>query len=316
MRVAAATLAEPLLLDDIAAAAWLPVRLPRGHKRSNGWLVCVAGSLDYAGAALLCAMAAARAGAGLVVLAVPASLQALFAGRVAEAVTLGLPETDGEVDVEAALAAISGREPTALLVGPGLRASAANDRLVRRLLAGDGAPEDVPMVVDAGALNMLAAGADWWPRAARRLVLTPHPGEFARLTGSPLSDDDDERAERAQGAAGRFGQVVVLKGANTVIADADGRVARAPFVNAALSTAGTGDVLAGTIGALLAQGVAPFEAACAGVYLHGTAAARVSERLGDSGLIASDLPLEVAHVRHRLARLRERPAGKVGFTRR
>ena len=111
--------------------------------------------------------------------------------------------------------------------------------------------------------------------------------------------------------------MVVLKGADTVIAAPDGRVARSPFVNPALATAGTGDVLAGTIGALLAQGVARFEAACAGVYLHGAAAAKISERLGDSGLLAGDLPIEIAYARHRLARLRDGPGrGKVGFTRR
>jgi hydroxyethylthiazole kinase-like uncharacterized protein yjeF len=147
--------------------------------------------------------------------------------------------------------------------------------------------------------------------------VTPHPGEFARLTGSEVADDDGERAVAARAAAARFGQVVVLKGAGTVVAAPDGRVARAPFVNPALSTAGTGDVLAGTIGALLAQVVAPFEAAALAVYLHGAAAGRIRERLGDAGMLASDLPLEIAHVRHRLTQLRDRPGlGKVGFSRR
>ena len=154
-------------------------------------------------------------------------------------------------------------------------------------------------------------------QTVRRAVLTPHPGEFARLTGASVADDDGERAARALEAAEQFGQVVVLKGAGTVIAAPDGRLARAPFVNAALASAGTGDVLAGTVAALLAQGVAPFEAACGGVYLHGSAAARISDRLGVSGLLASDLPLEIAYARHRLARLRDRPgSGRVGFTRR
>jgi NAD(P)H-hydrate epimerase len=111
--------------------------------------------------------------------------------------------------------------------------------------------------------------------------------------------------------------VVALKGAETVIAAPDGRVARSPFVNPALAAAGTGDVLAGTIGALLAQGLSAFEAACTGVFLHGSAAAKISERLGDAGLLASDLPLEIAFTRNRLARLRGKPgSGKVGFTRR
>jgi NAD(P)H-hydrate epimerase len=173
------------------------------------------------------------------------------------------------------------------------------------------------MVVDGGGLNLLAQVDDWWLSARRACVLTPHPGEFARLTGAPVADSDEVRLERCVQAAQRFGQVVVLKGAETVIAAPDGRVARSPFVNPALASAGTGDVLAGTIGALLAQGVAPFEAACTAVHLHGAAAAKISERLGDAGLLASDLPLEIAHARHRLSRLRDRPgSGKVGFTRR
>jgi NAD(P)H-hydrate epimerase len=136
---------------------------------------------------------------------------------------------------------------------------------------------------------------------SRKCVLTPHPGEFERLTGSPVSTSDQERRERCQAAARRFGQVVVLKGAHTVIAAPDERVAVASFEVAALATAGTGDVLAGLIGALLAQGVQPFEAACLGVYLHGRAGERLSWRLGDAGLVASDLPFEVALARHELS---------------
>jgi ADP-dependent NAD(P)H-hydrate dehydratase / NAD(P)H-hydrate epimerase len=113
---------------------------------------------------------------------------------------------------------------------------------------------------------------------------------------------DDARAERAREAAERFGQVLVLKGARTVVAGADGRLAVAPFANPALATAGTGDVLAGAVAALLAQGLAPFEAACLGVYLHGMAGERVRERLGDAGLVASDLPLELALARRELHR--------------
>jgi hydroxyethylthiazole kinase-like uncharacterized protein yjeF len=306
-----------MLLDEAAVAPWLPVRAPRGHKASNGYLTCVCGSLDYAGAAQLSTLAAARAGAGMAILAVPASLQPLFAGRVAEVITLGLAEADGQIVVEQALEQLALRRPAAMLFGPGLPERPDYARLLQRILAGDGAAEPAPVVVDASGLNMLAAAGEWWRRALRRCVLTPHPGEFARLTGRPVADRDDVRERRAREAAAHFGQVVVLKGAGTVIAEPDGRLALSGFVNPALATAGTGDVLAGTIGGLLAQGVAPFEAACLGVYLHGAAAARVSERLGDAGLLASDLPLEIAVARQRLSRLRdERAAGRVEFTRR
>jgi NAD(P)H-hydrate epimerase len=293
-----------MLLDDEACAALLPARQPRAHKGSHGTLLCLAGSLDYAGAALLTALAAARAGTGLVVLAVPASLQPVVAGRVPEVVTLGLPEEGGDIADGPARAAIGGRAAAALVIGPGVRESEGYRRLVRSLVEGSGPPA----VLDGGALNLLARDAGWMTTAGRdRFVLTPHPGEFGRLTGRPVSDEDDERTERCARAAAELGQVVVLKGARTVICAPDGRAAVAPFENPALATAGTGDVLAGTIGGLLAQGVAPFGAACLGVYLHGAAGERVRARLGDAGLLASDLPLEVAHARHRLAQLRDRP---------
>jgi NAD(P)H-hydrate epimerase len=311
--------AEPLLLDDAIVAPWLPARDPRGHKGSNGTLICVCGSLDYAGAGLLSASAAARAGTGLVALAVPRALQPLFAGRVPEVITIGMAEAaEGEekgtdIDAQAAGHAFKLKDPDALVFGSGIRESDGYRELLLGLLKRQGPP----MVVDGGGLNLLAQTADWWTHVSRELVLTPHPGEFARLTGSQVPDSEEVRLERAVQAAKRFGQVVVLKGAETVIAAPDGRVARSPFVNPALATAGTGDVLAGTIAALLAQGVAVFEAACAGVFLHGSAAAKISERLGDAGLLASDLPLEIAFGRNRLSRLRDKPgSGRVGFTRR
>jgi NAD(P)H-hydrate epimerase len=152
----------------------------------------------------------------------------------------------------------------------------------------------------------------------RAAVLTPHAGEFARLRagsgGEPSGDgdllnDDEARARAAAEAAGAWGKVVVLKGARTVIAAPDGAVSVAPFENPALASGGTGDVLAGVIGALLAQGVRPFDAARIGVYLHGLAGDAVRERLGDAGLLASDLPEEIARARKRLVDLASR--GKV-----
>lgn len=293
-------LLAPAVLDESICAQLLPARGPRSHKGSHGSLTCVCGSLDFAGAGLLVASAAARVGTGLVMLAVPASIQPVFAGRVPEVVTLGLPEDGGDVVAGSARDAIGRSAPDALVIGSGLRESAGNRRLVLELVRGEGPPA----VLDGGALNLLSTEAGWSARAAAgRFVLTPHPGEFARLTGSEVSDDDAERARRCAAAARELRQTVVLKGARTVIADAHGRQAVAPFENPALATAGTGDVLAGTIGGLLAQGLTPFDAARLGVYLHGAAGERVRARLGDSGLLASDLPLEIALVRSRLASL-------------
>ena len=291
-----------MALDAATCAALLPKRPADGHKGSFGTLLCVCGSLDYAGAALLCGLGAARAGAGLVVLAVPAALQPVIAGRVPELVTVALPEQPAGrgADSLEATALIESKTPDALVIGCGMAESEGNRELVLRLLAANGAPA----VLDGGALNLLARSGRWWAANKRDCVLTPHPGEFARIMGTPAGATDDARTASATAAAQRFGQVVVLKGAHTVIATPDGKVATAPFANAALATAGSGDVLAGTIGALMAQRLAPFDAARLGVWLHGRAGERVSERLGDSGLIASDLPYEIAAARHELAAAR------------
>jgi NAD(P)H-hydrate epimerase len=312
-------------LDDRSAARLLPARPARGHKGTFGKLLVLAGSLDYAGAALLVCQAAGRAGAGLVTLAVPESLQPLFAAKVVEATTMPLAEDDvEEVDPEPALARILDHDHDALVIGPGLRPSLAIGELVRGILGPAGGDDACPAVVDAEALRTLAAEDGWWEGVRRPSVLTPHTGEFARLRAasgiSPGADgdlnaDDAARADAALDAATTWGHVVVLKGARTVIAAPDGSAAVAPFENPGLATGGTGDVLAGTIGALLAQGLAPYAAARLGVHLHGMAGDAVRGRVGDAGILAGDLPLEVALARRRLAADAERRASgsRVGF---
>lgn len=314
-----------LRLDDESMARLLPERRKRGHKGTFGKLLVIAGSLDYAGAALLVCRAAGRAGAGLVTLAVPESLQPLFAAKVVEATTMALPEDDvEEVDPEPALAKILDHDHDALVVGPGLRPALATADLLHLILT---VPEDsagAPAVLDAEALRTLAAVDTWWTLVTRPCVLTPHAGEFARLrAGSEhdpdadgdLNEDDGARVRSAAAAAVEWGQVVVLKGANTVIAAPDGSVSVAPFENPALASGGTGDVLAGTIGALLAQGLAPYDAARLGVYLHGLAGDAVRERIGDAGLLASDLTEALPLGRRRLASIAERLAAgrRLGF---
>jgi ADP-dependent NAD(P)H-hydrate dehydratase / NAD(P)H-hydrate epimerase len=311
-------------LDEDVAASLLPERSPRGHKGSFGKLLVVAGSLDYAGAALLVCRSAGRCGVGLVTLAVPESLQPLFAAKVIEATTMGLPEDDvEEVDPEPSLARILDHEHDALVVGPGLRPGLATAELVRQLFVPP-AEQPPPILLDAEALRSLATLDGWWAGERRPAVLTPHAGEFARLragsgvdpeTDGDLIDDDNARVAAARDAAAAWSQVVVLKGARTVIANPDGEVAVATFENPALATGGTGDVLAGAIGALLAQGLAPFAAARLGVYLHGAAGDMGRERYGDAGLLASDLPEALAVSRRRLAGLAERRNGtkRLGF---
>ncbi len=335
----AAAVPGAAILDDDVAAGLLPKRPERGHKGSFGKVLVVAGSLDYAGAALLVCAAAARAGAGLITLAVPESLQPLFAAKVVEATTLGLPEDDvEELEPEEALSRVLDHEHDALVVGPGLRPGLATRQFIADLLAAtddsvtrtsDGGaeptePTPAPIVLDAEALRGLASTDSWWDGVRRSAVLTPHVGEFARLRAGSgrdpaadgdLVDDDAARAAAAAAAAAEWGQVVVLKGARTVIASPDGAVSVAGFVNPAMATGGTGDVLAGTIGSLLAQGLSAYDAARLGVHLHGTAGESVRDRLGDSGLLASDLPIEIAYARRRLASLAERLRGerRLGF---
>ena len=302
-------------LDDELASFLIPARPVRGHKGTFGKLLVIAGSLDYAGAALLVCRAAGRVGVGLVTLAVPESLQPLFAAKVVEATTMGLPEDDvEEIDPEPALARILDHEHDAIVIGPGLRPGLATTELVRQLIAAP-SPGSPPLVLDAEALRSLATMDDWWVGQQRAAVLTPHAGEFARLRAGSgldaaadgdLGDDDDARVAATRDASRIWHQVVVLKGARTVIAAADGEVAVAPFENPALATGGTGDVLAGAVGALLAQGLAPFAAARLGVYLHGSAGDAARERLGDAGVLASDLPDEMARARRRLTAIAER----------
>jgi ADP-dependent NAD(P)H-hydrate dehydratase / NAD(P)H-hydrate epimerase len=311
-------------LDDDLVGALLPARPERGHKGSFGKLLVIAGSLDYAGAALLVCRAAGRTGVGLVTLAIPGSLQPLFAAKVVEATTMALPEDDPEeVDPEPALARILDHEHDAIVIGPGLRPGLSTVELVRDLVTTDG-PDDAPVVLDAEALRSLATMDAWWDHITRKAVLTPHVGEFARLragagrepgSDGDLDGDDAARVIAARDAATTWKQVVVLKGAATVIAAPDGSVAIAPFENPALATGGTGDVLAGAIGSLLAQGLAPFDAARLGVYLHGLSGDAVRERFGDAGLLASDLPDGLAIARKRLAAAAERRTarGRLGF---
>ena len=232
---------------------------------------------------------------------------------------MALPEDDvEEVDPEPAMARILDHEHDAIVVGPGLRPGLATTELVRSLLPIAGETDAAPLVLDAEALRSMATMDGWWTGERRPAVLTPHAGEFARLragsSDQPVDDgdlegDDAARLAAALDAAATWGSVVVLKGARTIIAAPDGSAAIAPFENPALATGGTGDVLAGAIGALLAQGLDPFAAARAGVYLHGMAGDTGRDRFGDAGMLASDLP-DGAGARAQAAGGRDRAADR------
>jgi len=285
--------AERAVPLDLLGTPWVRERLPARPKAANkgtfGRVLVVAGSRSYVGAARLAAEGCYRVGAGLVTIACPASVQPLLAAAIAEATWLPLEDDDGALAAEAAATVIDAlRSYDVLLLGPGLSQAEGVRDAVGHIIAS--VPGDVrACVVDADALNCLSQQAGWQEMLRRPSVLTPHPGEMARLLGSTVAAVQDDRLNTAMGAAARWGQTVVLKGAHTVVASPDGRGAVSPHANPLLASAGTGDVLAGAIAGLLAQGVAPFDAAGCGVYLHGLAAEEAGEELGDRGLLAGDL---------------------------
>jgi hydroxyethylthiazole kinase-like uncharacterized protein yjeF len=258
------------------------------HKGQRGHLLVLAGSTGKTGAAALACLGALRAGAGLVTLGIPKSLNPVLEGKLTEAMTCPLPETKaGTLALEAEkqiLDLLGGK--TALALGPGLSTHEETVRLVRRLVA----QCPVPMVVDADGLNALSGDLTPLRSCRDRVILTPHPGEMARLTGIASSDIQADRV----GVAGRFAQDhgchLVLKGARSLVARPDGRIHVNPTGNPALASGGSGDVLTGLVGAFLARGMPPEKAAMSGVYLHGLAADFLAEGMGEAGILAGDLP--------------------------
>ena len=279
------------LMTAVSAARLAPPRPLAAHKGSFGRALIVAGSPNYVGAARLAALAATRVGAGLVTLAIPAALQPSIAAGATEPTFIPLPESSpGYADPDRAVALLLDAmgDYDSLLVGCGLGQDQRTRDLLERLLL-RGAPLP-PTVVDADALNFLASrGGDWSDSFTQGAVLTPHPGEMSRLTGETSSRLQADRVASATNAAQSWGKVVALKGAFTVAAAPDGRATLSPFANPGLASAGTGDVLAGAIAGLLAQGVGLFDAATLGVYLHGATGERVRAELGDAGMVATDL---------------------------
>ena len=256
------------MLRPEGAAALLPARPLEGHKGRFGHVLVVGGGEGKAGAAALSAHGALRSGAGLVTVASPRSVYAILAIKLTEAMTLPLADEGRGVLLETALADLlrEARARDVLVVGPGLGRDPSTERAVHGLLA----QLERPAVVDADALNAFEGRAEALRGPAPR-VLTPHPGEAARLLGSATSEVQADRAAAARELARRTHACVVLKGARSAIALPDGTLLVNPTGGPALAAGGSGDVLSGTIGALLAQGLDAFEAAALGTYLHGRA---------------------------------------------
>jgi hydroxyethylthiazole kinase-like uncharacterized protein yjeF len=268
-------------------AVSLPERPADGHKGTFGTVTVVAGSRGYTGAAYLASTASVRAGAGLVRLLVAEGIYPILAVKCTEVMATPLAEdAPGALGADALEAAVEQLDTSAAgLVGPGLGRHPATWGLVRELVARCRRP----LVLDADALNALADARHLLPGLGPARVLTPHPGEMARLTAQPTSAVQASRREIAGAAAREWGAVVVLKGARTVVAAPDGRLSEDPHEVPALATGGTGDVLGGLIAGLIAQGSDPYTAAVTGVYVHAEAGRRLQARLGPAGLLASEL---------------------------
>lgn len=275
------------LLEAADVARHFPARPRAAHKGTYGHLLVVAGSTGKTGAAALAARAATRAGAGLVTVATPGSVQPVVASLLLEAMSVPLPETDagsvGSKAREALLELVQARDAVAL--GPGLGLHEDTQAMARALVF----ECDRPCVVDADALSALAGHLERLRAAPSARCLTPHPGEMARMLGVSVADVQRDRIAAVREVASTARVHVVLKGATSVIGVPDGTVMLNPTGNPGMASGGTGDVLTGVVGAFLARGLAPADALASAVYLHGLAGDLAAARQGQESLIASDV---------------------------
>jgi NAD(P)H-hydrate epimerase len=289
----------------------LPPRPRDAHKGTFGTALIVAGSVNYTGAALLAGLGAYRVGVGLVTLAIPAPLHSALAGQFPEGTWLLLPHELGVIEEGAAEVILENLDrPTAMLLGPGFGVEDETQHFLEKLLVGSPTsrrggigfvtetdrkgvneiPDLPPLVIDADGLKLLARIPDWHEKISQPAILTPHPGEMAVLTDLEVAEIQSNRLSIAEKYALEWEQIIVLKGANTVVAEPGGRTAVIPVASAALARAGTGDVLAGIIVGLRGQGVDAFEAAVSGCWIHAQSGLQAAESLQTvTPVLASDL---------------------------
>ena len=303
---------------------WLPERSASSHKGTFGKALIVAGSVNYVGAAALAGSAATRVGTGLVTMALPMPIQPAVAAHLIEATYLLLPHDMGVISGGAVkLVREKMGDYQALLLGPGLSHEKETSFFVQHFLGlereerkgrlgfvssseaeEEAQPDLPPLVIDADGLNIMSTVDGWWRSLPAETILTPHPGEMARLMGGETTAGDvqADRQGLARRMAKEWNVVLVLKGAFSVVAAPDGRCLVIPFANAGLATAGTGDVLAGSIAGFRAQGMDAFQAAAAGAYVHGLAGELARADLGETGMVAGDLlprlPLALRRIRN------------------
>jgi len=300
------------VIDCEFVKKYLPTRPMNSHKGVFGHLIVCGGSVNYPGAPILAARSAYRVGAGLVECAIPGRIYEVTASQNMESIFTLLEDEDGVIAENAAatlLSKISAAQ--CMLLGPGIGREETTLRFMNRLLFASlkntpaanigfipgNAKEDhkntgkfPPMVIDADGLRLLSKTENWFENLPSKCVLTPHPGEMSALTGLSVEAIQKDRVNLARQFSQRWGQVVVLKGALTLVASPEGQLAIMPYANSALAKAGTGDVLAGMIAGFITQGIDPYKAAICGVWLHARAAASVVDWQGSSAsLLAGDL---------------------------
>jgi NAD(P)H-hydrate epimerase len=280
-----ATIPTRLVTQAMVNAA-IPPRRPDAHKGAFGRVLVIGGAVGYTGAPALTALGALRGGAGLVTVGVPAAIYPIVASAIIEGMPVPLSDEEGALAASSADQILQlAASADAVACGPGLSRLAGPREVVRRLLA----ERPGPLVLDADALNCLAGSTADLANARGPVVLTPHPGEMARLIDASPTDVQRHRLQVARVAAERFRAVVVLKGARTVAADPSGEAVVVPTGNPGMATGGMGDVLTGVIASFMAQGLSPLAAAYAGAYLHGLAGDLAAHARGPAGLLAREV---------------------------
>ena len=265
----------------------LPPRLPSAHKGTYGHAAIIAGSIGKSGAAAMATTAALRIGTGLVTVATPASVNPVLEAKLLEAMTVPMPETEAKTLASSGLEQLVSfaNARSAVAIGPGLTTHPDTTRLIHALLR----RLEKPFVLDADGLNAVSEKTVLLNACKTCPILTPHPGEMARLEKTSAQSVNADRIGTATRFAEQHGVILVLKGARTIVARPDGHVAICPTGNPGMATAGTGDALTGIIVGLLAQQLSPWDAACAGTYLHGLAGDLAAGELGQAGMLAGDL---------------------------
>lgn len=268
---------QPINLQNLTKE-WVVKRLPSRPKDANkgtfGKVLVIAGSENFPGAAYLSCTSAYRVGAGLVTLVTVPSVKVIISRKLPEVTFLSFKEVHEKLSYF-----------NVCLLGPGLGQNDKTTKITEELLS-----KRLPtMVIDGDGLNILSKMDKWWEMLSGEVVLTPHPGEMSRLTGMTIDKIQKDRISIVRRFSKKWNQVVVLKGANSVIVSPTGEVKINPFANPALATAGTGDVLSGIIAGFIAQGLKLFDAACCGVYIHALVGELISKKIGDAGMLASDL---------------------------